>query len=1115
MAIHVALDHSTRYQYDRPVRLSPHVIRLHPAPHTRTPVHQYTLDIEPRDHRLHWQQDPFGNVIARVFFPNPVSELRVHVRLVADMTVINPFDFFVESYAEAYPFAYDALLRQELAPYFELNESGPELMKWLEGEDRRRRPIVDFLVGLNARVQRRVGYTVRLDPGIQTCEETFAKGTGSCRDSGWLLVQLLRHLGLAARFVSGYLVQLTPDEKSLDGPSGTDHDFTDLHAWAEVYIPGAGWIGLDATSGLFAGEGHIPLACTPDPVSAAPLTGFTEKCETRFVHDNAVSRVHEDPRVTKPYSDAQWSAIRALGRTVDQQLQALDVRLTMGGEPTFVSIDDMEGAEWNTEALGEHKRERAGALSARLLRAFAPGGLLHYGQGKWYPGEPLPRWALGCYWRSDGLPLWRDDRLRADETRDYGVGAEHAADFGRSLARRLGIDPASLVEGHEDWAYYLWREARQPIDSDGPAKTVSGFRDELSAVLARGLDAAVGFALPLQWQGARGGFASGPWRFARGRMYLVPGSSPMGLRLPLDQLGWAPALDTHEEFEPARQPALTRPERISVHTAAGHPQQLMAASEAPRARAWAGVPHTALCLEPRAGKLFVFMPLLDQLDHYTALLAAVEATAAERELPVLIEGYEPPRAGVLQSLKVTPDPGVIEVNIHPARNWEALEHNTVTLYEAARVSRLATEKFMLDGRHTGTGGGNHVTLGGPTPQDSPFLRRPDLLRSLITYWQHHPSLSYLFSGLFVGPTSQAPRADERGSQQLRELERSFSEIEPPVPHWLIDRTLRSFLTDLTGNTHRAEFCIDKLCSADSAAGGQGLVEFRGFEMPPHARMSLAQMSLLRALVAHFWQRPYRHPLVRWGTALHDQFMLPEMIWADFRDVIRDFNAAGYAFELDWFKPFLEFRFPVYGRVAYAGVDLELRMGLEPWLVLGEEATAQRQARVVDSALERMQVKCAGLDRERFLLTCNGRRLPLQPTGQPGEFVAGVRYKAWQAIFGLHPTIETHAPLVVDVFDRQLGRSVGGCVYHVNHPGGRSYETFPVNAYEAEARRISRFWAYGHTAGEGRAPAWVQQLAAFYAGAGEREIREPSAEPSNPEYPYTLDLRRRPEPMETA
>ena len=1068
MAIYVGIEHVTTYRYDRPVSHAPHLIRLRPAPHTRTPIHDYRLEIRPANHRTYWQQDPFGNHLARVVLPERVSEFEVAVHMTAEMTVINPFDFFVERYAEHYPFQYDMLLRQELAPYFELHELGPRLAAWLRQVARAKTPINDFLVSLNQRLQRDIAYTVRLAPGIQTCEQTLERALGSCRDTGWLLVQILRHLGLAARFVSGYLVQLTADEKSLDGPPGPEHDFTDLHAWAEVYLPGAGWVGLDPTSGLFAGEGHIPLACTPDAVSAAPITGNTEPCQVEFAFRNEVRRVLEDPRVTKPYSDAQWAEIRALGRALDGELAAHDVRLTMGGEPTFVSIDDMDGAQWNTEALGEAKRERAGVLVRRLRQSFAPGGLLHFGQGKWYPGEPLPRWALGCYWRSDGEPMWRNEALLADETRDYGFGVAHAQRLGTRLAQRLGVDPGCLLSGYEDWLYYLWREAREPPNLSRVAiPWASQVRDDLSLALARGLDQPAGFVLPLAWNPARAAWHSASWPRVRGALYLMPGSSPVGLRLPIATLAWA----AENERE---------------------------------------VPHTALCIEARAGRLYVFMPPLDGLMPYVELLAAIEQTAAELAMPVLIEGYEPPSAPWLRSLKVTPDPGVIEVNIHPARNWDELERNTVALYAEARLARLGTEKFMLDGRHTGTGGGNHVTLGGATVDDSPFLRRPDLLRSLLTYWQHHPSLSYLFSGLFIGPTSQAPRVDERNNEMLDELEVSLQEIERAETPRAIDRALRSYLADLTGNTHRSEFSIDKLWSLDGASGRQGLLEFRGFEMPPHARMSLAQTLLLRTLVVRFWKEPYRHRLVRWGTALSDRFMLPHYVWEDFRGVIDDLNAAGYPLRLEWFEPFLEFRFPHYGRVHYAGVEIELRMALEPWLVLDEETATHRQARVVDSAVERLQIVCRNFDAARFLVTCNGRRLPLAPTGTAGEYVAGVRYKAWPAVFGLHPTVPPHAPLVFDLVDRRLGRAVGGCVYHVAHPGGRSYATFPVNAYEAEARRIARFWDWGHSAGQTPPAPWVKQLDAFRADRAD-VLREPPPERPNPDSPHPLDLRRAPPP----
>ena len=1023
MAIRVGIEHYTAYRFDRPVRLSPHLIRLRPAPHTRTPLHAYRLHIEPASHRIHWQQDAFGNFLARVVFPEPVEELVVDVRLTAELTVLNPFDFFVERYAEDFPFRYDAQLAEELRPYFEITEHGPLLERWLEGVDRSPRHIVYFLVDINRRLQQDIAYTVRMEPGVQTCEETLERAIGSCRDSGWLLVQILRHMGLAARFVSGYLVQLRPDEKSLDGPSGPEEDFTDLHAWTEVYVPGAGWIGLDPTSGLFAGEGHIPLACTPDPVSAAPVTGFSDPCEVTFEFHNRVTRVHEDPRVTHPYDDAQWQAVRELGRRVDRELEALDVRLTMGGEPTFVSVDDMEAPEWNTEALGRDKRALAGALFRRLRESFAPGALPHYGQGKWYPGEPLPRWALGCYWLEGGEPLWRDDGLIADDRADAGRDADDAAALGRALARRLGVAPDNLIAGYEDWLYYLWKESATPVDAnDVVLPWAPQFRDDLSLALARGLDAPIGHALPLRRHPERGDWRSAPWRLRRDAMYLLPGGSPMGFRLPVHEL---PELASGDAGESIR---------------------------------------TALCIEAREGRLYVFMPPMEDFPAYRELLQAVEATAAELAMPVLIEGSEPPGTEGLRVLRVTPDPGVIEVNVHPAPSWDELEHITVTLYEQARQSRLGTEKFMLDGRHTGTGGGNHVTLGGPTPADSPLLRRPDLLRSLITYWQRHPSLSYLFSGLFIGPTSQAPRVDERGGRYVPMLERALALVDEGTEPPALDRTLRSFLTDLTGNTHRAEFSIDKLCSPDSPSGKLGLLEFRGFEMPPHARMSLAQMLLLRVLVLHFWKQPCRGALVRWGRLLHDRYLLPHFIREDFEEVIAELQAAGYPLKPEWFEAFHEFRFPVYGRVTRDGMELELRMALEPWPVLEADTTLQRTARGVDSSLERLQVQCRGFDPERYRVTCNGRTVPLQPTRRTGVFVAGVRYKAWPAAHGLHPTVPPAAPLVFDVVDLHLGRSIGGCVYHVAHPGGRSYETFPVNAYEAEARRIARFWDWGHRAG---------------------------------------------------
>jgi len=1123
MSIRVAINHMTRYRYDRRVSLSPHIFRLRPAVHSRTPIEAYSLNILPRPHFINWQQDPFGNFLARVVFPEKTDELRITVDLVADMTVINPFDFFLEESAEIYPFSYNAQSARELIPYLECTEDGPRLRDYMKAVDAGGRKTVDFLVDLNQRLCRDMRYTIRLEPGVQTCEETLGLRSGSCRDSAWLLVQILRRLGLAARFVSGYLVQLTADVASLDGPSGPAADFTDLHAWAEAFVPGAGWIGLDPTSGLFAGEGHIPLACTPDPVSAAPVTGATDVCEVTFSYRNSVQRIHEDPRVTKPYTDGQWEAVNQLGLAVDARLAAGDVRLSMGGEPTFVSIDDMESPQWNTDANGEHKRRLAGDLIRRLYDAFAPGGLLHYGQGKWYPGEPLPRWALACYWRQDGVPVCQNPNLLADESIDYGFKNAEASALIRETGRRLGLDDAAVIPAYEDVVYHLWAEGSLPTDIDPLKADLKDpiERQRLARLLAGGLNEPAGYILPLRWSFSKNGWMTSPWPIRRERLYLIPGDSPMGLRLPLDTLPQAaedkkrvtPERSLLGEFPPlgpiGPHPDVppVRPEPPAPETGVRPPLDM------PRTDVdTVSVVRTALCVENRNGRIYVFMPPFTYLEHYLECLAALEGAAGRLRTPIVVEGYPPPTDPRLTGLKVTPDPGVIEVNIHPVLNWPSLVRNTETLYEAARLSRLGTEKCMLDGRHTGTGGGNHVSIGGPTPADSPILRRPDLLQRLITYWQHHPGRSYLFAGLFIGATSQAPRIDEGRDEMLYELETAFDQIpaNSRPPFWLVDRVFRHLLTDITGNTHRTEFCIDKLYSPDTLSGQQGLVEFRAFEMPPHARMSLVQLLLLRCLIARFWETPYRHGLVRWGTELHDRWMLPHFVERDLQEVTGELDRAGYPFDMAWLAPFVEFRFPRYGTVHLKDIAIELRMAMEPWPVLGEEVVRSATARFVDSSLERLQVKVTGMTDDRYVLACNGRPVPLRRTGTQSEYVAGVRYRAWQPPSALHPTIGVHSPLVFDLVDTWNGRSIGGCTYHVMHPGGRNYDRFPVNAFEAEARRISRFWGYGHTP----SPAWLPQdepggtRSRFTPGRPVGPMGTPPAEP-NPEYPYTLDLRRKP------
>jgi uncharacterized protein (DUF2126 family)/transglutaminase-like putative cysteine protease len=1114
MTIRIALLHKTIYEFDRFVNVAPHVLRLRPAQHSRTHIHGYSLKVTPENHFINWQQDPFGNFQARIVFPEKMKRMEFEVEVIADMTVINPFDFFVEKYAEKFPFTYDKLLTEELAPYLKIAEESDELDEWLEKVSLKPTPINDFLVALNSRLSGEISYGIRLEPGVQTCQETLTLKKGSCRDTAWLLVQALRKLGLAARFASGYLVQLTSDVKALDGPSGPEEDFTDLHAWCEVYLPGAGWVGLDPTSGLFAGEGHIPLACTADPISAAPITGFTDECECEFSYTNVVTRIHEDPRVTKPYSDEEWQNIKALGSSVDEDLVKGDVRLTMGGEPTFVSVDDMNSEQWNTEALGQEKLKLAKDLLLRMKEKFGANGLLHYGQGKWYPGEEVPRWALGCFWRTDGDALWQNPELLARVDKDYQLNEQHAAQFSLSVSKKLGLDQKYVQPAYEDTLYYLWLERSLPEGAD-PRK--ADLKDDLerrrlAKLLTRGLEKPSGYILPLEWNGRV--WQSSLWPMRADVITLIPGDSPMGFRLPLNSLPPIVEEEKLHEVDPfAERSALpTFNESVGTFNQA-KPQSITNQSHSKTVRAVTeikSVIRTTLCFETRNGRMHVFLPPLTALDHYVTLIHAIEKTAQELKLPVVIEGYEPPKDPRIQKFLITPDPGVIEVNIHPASNWDELVYNTETLYELAYLSRLGTEKFMLDGRHTGTGGGNHVTLGGHKPVDSPLLRRPDLLRSLVTYWQHHPGLSYLFSGMFIGPTSQAPRPDEGRDEALYEMEIAFQNIPDGLVDqpWIVDRLMRNLLVDITGNTHRSEFCIDKLYAAGTSSGRQGLLEFRGFEMPPHARMSLVQILLLRCLVARFWKEPYTKPLVRWGTSLHDKFMMPHYVWQDIKDVVDDLQTHGYPFKIEWLAPFEEFRFPHYGRQQIDDIELELRWAIEPWHVLGEEITQSGTARYVDSSVERLQVRLSGFTEGRYVLACNGRRVPLRSTGRKGEAVAAVRYKAWAPPSALHPTLNTDTPLVFDLIDTWNGMSIGGCTYHVSHPGGRSYDGRPVNSNEAEARRVNRFWDHGFTQGPLMPPPEFQTLRKFYENERVPKPMAPPEEEICHEYPNTLDLRKR-------
>lgn len=1032
MGIQVALKHRTLYRYDKAVSLGPQIIRLRPGQHCRTPILSYSLDIEPAEHSMSWQFDPSSNQHARVLFPKKTTEFAVEVNLVADMSPVNPFDFLIDPSAEEFPFQYASGIARDLHPYLLVDPPSPLLRTFVEGYRDQRTGTVDLLLLLNRKVRDEIDYVTRLEHGIQTSEETLQTRAGSCRDSAWLLIECLRSLGIAARFVSGYLIQLADDKKAeVKGPnSSPQSDSADLHAWAEAFLPGAGWVGLDPTSGLLASEGHIPLACTSSAGQAAPISGTAERASSDFSYEMSVRRLQDARQPSEGDAEAQWLRIRHVAHRVDEDLQAYDVRLTMGGEPTYVGIDDPESAQWNIDALGDDKRNHGLALIQGLREKLAPGGLLHFGQGKWYPGEQLPRWALSCFWRADGVPVWEDVKLVAQENHDYEFKASDAFRFMCALTRRLQVTAENILPAFEQ---------------DAPTIEPAGYILPIRRRQPHGV---------LRW--------SSQWWFPiLQSIVLSPGDSPIGYRIPTEAMPWTAPDELEYTFDDA-----PFADRVKLPT--GKPQRMELFSAEPEADSLPPVMHSrdsarelirpSLCIQIRDGRLHVSLPYAPILADYLDLVSAVEDTCRYLQLPVWIEGYAPAADPRLRSFSVTPDPGVLEINMPPAQNWEELEQINMLLDHEARQNRLVSEKYNFSGNRDATGGGSHIVIGGATIADSPILRRPDLLRSMVAFWQNHPSLSYLFSGMYVGPTSQYPRVDETRTDALYELEVAFRHLPSTDCPWhVVDGLFRNLLADMTGNTHRAEFCIDKLFPPEGLGLQLGLLELRAFEMQPNMRMGLLQMLLVRALVCAFWKVPFEGAPIRWGTMLHDRFMLPHFVQQDFHEVLAHLRKSGFDFDTEWFASHFEFRFPKIGSIAAGGVEVELRRALEPWNVLAEETASGRTVRNVDSSVERVQVKVSGSTADsRYIVACNGRHVPLHPTNQPGVAVAGVRFRARKLSATMHPTIPVHSPLTFTLIDRRNGHSLRQCVYRIDPPEGRAYKGLPVDAAEALTRRLERF-----------------------------------------------------------
>ena len=1006
----IALRHRLDYRFDRPVRLSTHWLRLCPAPGTRANITAYTLRVGPRTHFLNWLRDPFENHLARLDLPEPVRHFTLDLEILAELQPVNPFDFLTEPYAANHPFDYPEQLARDLAPYLLQPATGPATRAWLAALDRTETPTIERLTALNQCVGETLAAADVDTPGSVDTDAVLAAGTGSPRALAWLLTVALRHCGIAARLVSGYRLTGTAPEYHAA-----------LAAWVEAYLPGAGWIGLDPATGLFTAEQHIPLATAADPLRLRPVIGYREACEeTVSEHLEVITlRARE---ADGPYSVAEWAAIQETANHVDDRLKHHNIVLTGGTALEFTRPGRKAAPEWRTTGTGPDKLATAERMARRLRDRLLPGGVICTGQGEWFAGEPAPRWRIHCIARRDGTPAWQEPALLNVPGRDDSPGPEAVPTLASGIARRLGLAPEHLLPAHEDQLHALWSH-RQALDFRPDGSDLA--TPEARLALARHLDRAhgppTGFVLPLSRDPGTGTWRSGAWPTRRGTVTLLPGEAPMGFRLPLGAL--PRSAENRVEPPPARSPWDSD---APLAAAPGNGDAAAGASV---------MATTALCVEHRQGSLRVFLPPLANGDDFLHLLDAVESAAAEHGLPVHLEGYRPPNDPRLQCVELEPETGTLRVTVPPVPDWQQECAWLQAVYDEA--DRLGLSAWTGDPdlpTPAGQRAGRH--LGGPTPAASPFLRNPGLLRSLLLYWQRHPSLSYLFAGPRIGPDGWAPRLDEVSDSHMRELALALERL----PHgdcdrpWLVDRVLSHLVTDPTGDPRGGEFRLHRLYPAGAGNERLGIVELHAFAMAPHAGLAALQSLLLRAIVLRLAEHPESGAPVPRGTALHDRFLLPEVLQRDFDAVLAELAECGVSLDARWFAPWVTWMFPQLADLHAGPVRLRLQPALEPWPVLAEESTGRGSFRFIDPANARFQVHLSGLTPGRHVLLCNGHRVPLQETGRAGEAVAGIRCKMADPPATLYPGVPPVRALVFDLVDTWTGRTLGGCTYELPDTG---------------------------------------------------------------------------------